>query len=159
MLPVEKAAYAAAIKALKDMGENVPPGEYDVSGLEVKITLPAGTKVVRSAGPLGDGKTVVKASSSLNGFAFIGLLLSRLKRFNQAEALQRVIVEAVEETLRGGDKDEVIAETEQDVVVVIERLRSLIPDRVQKTSALVKQPRNALPSIAVSPSISMREAI
>jgi hypothetical protein len=137
------AAYKALQRMLKDEGD-LPPGYCeDFGGAQVTITLPRGTVVEREWGTNGDGTIHKKAVQNLYGYATWGLMISRLRQFNQWPSIRRAILEAVAEVNRNPSKNlrgEII-KTYPEVADEIKQIEAelVVPMRIEKTPRVCKE--------------------
>lgn len=139
--PEQKATLYAAYKEIErilnsDDNNNLPIGEYDVSGQTVSITLPNMT-VEREGGENGDGVILKTATQNLYGWAVITALADRLKRFNQWETVKKPLLEAIKEVLSSTGKtvQSELSEIDQNFAKQLELIKKELkpPARPEKT--------------------------
>lgn len=118
------AAYKELEKLLKNDGE-LPPGNYNISGESLTIVL-SETSVSRSVGE-GGGFIYKKATQNLYGWSVWALFLKKLKAFNQAGAVKRILMEAWTESMITGE-------------TVEKELKDIDPELAAFTEELKKQP-------------------
>lgn len=148
-------AYAASKmleKILKDPQEQLPHGvEYDVSGQVFTIKLPMGTKVSRDAGLKGDGIIKKRATQNLYGYAVWAFFLQRLKKFNQANAVRKMLAESFKAAMENVGQDVVkkeLCELDPELDVLIKELQGeKIAMRDEQTPRMLSAPTNAKPEI------------
>jgi hypothetical protein len=75
-------AYKELERALKEDGE-LPAGfSEDLSGVEVRVKIPQGTRVYREIGKNGDGTILKKATQNLYGWTVWAFLLKKINGLN-----------------------------------------------------------------------------
>lgn len=150
----EIAALYAAMKEIERQtkGKELPPGNYDLSHVNVTIVMPEGTSVYRDPGANGDGTREVKATANLYGYATWAAFLKRLAKFNQANVIRAMLIEALQEALNSGTNVETeLSEIDPELAAAIEELRKTeLPTRIENTVRQVKRPKDAIASLMVN---------
>jgi hypothetical protein len=140
------AAYKSLERMLNDDGK-LPAGFYlDVSGKEITIKLPKGSVVEREVGSNGDGSNHKKATQNLYGYTLWALMIQRLSKFNQWNAIRTAMIDAMKIVVSRKYTDFRVEITKEDpkLVELIEELQNelKIPTRKEETPRLFK---NTLP--------------
>lgn len=141
---VAYAVYKELEKKLKADGE-LPPGcDYDLSGEQLTVTLPALTRVSRNIGQ-GNGIIRKKATQNLYGYHVWALFIARLKKFNQWNVIKGILIEVWREALASSTK---VADELQDIDPELAEIAKALqeengPMREEPTPRLVSKPKGA----------------
>lgn len=145
------AAFKLLERTLKEDGE-LPPGFYlDVSGDEVTIKFPKGTVVERDKGTHGDGTILKKAVQNAYGYPTWALMVERLRRFHQWNAIREAMIDAIHEAVTTeGNTREYIRTTYPETVSIMDELQQNleIPPRIEDTPRICKVTKLA-PTITI----------
>ena len=129
-------------KLLKSQGDDLPVGEYNVSGRTVTIKLNEGMTVEKVAGTNGDGTNSKTATQNLYGWGVITLLAQRLQRFNQWNMIRRVMTDAVRDAMQGnGTMAEELNAIDPEFAQQVELIRQECqpPARIEKAPRYVRR--------------------
>lgn len=160
MTNLQKAAAYAAYKELERvLNENgdLPPGfQADLSGTTVCVTIPNGTSISRDKGEKGDGIVHKTATQNLYGYGVWLKFLGRLAKFNQANAVLNILLEAMQDVIRfgGNVKDELQTFDDPDLKDFqkrVEQLKAQFPKREEQTPRKVKRANaKAMPALNIA---------
>ncbi len=145
MTPENYATIYAAMKLLQNQLEdepNLPAGfKTDLSGQTITIKFPPNTIVSRDVGEKHDGKILKKATQDLYGYAVWALMVSRLSKFHQWNAIKQIIIDCVQVVLKSKGKTvrEQLEKTQPQIIEMMNELQQemAIPSRPEDTPKLV----------------------
>lgn len=124
------AALYAAMKMIESRleGETMDPGsDIDLTNKSVTVSFPKGTKVSRAKGKNGDGTSPVKNTQSLYGYAVWCMLLMRLRKFNQENAIWNIVREVWTEVAQGNviNMENGLADVDPELAKFVEELKAM----------------------------------
>lgn len=144
VVPIKDTDHAIAYAAQKCLegflkGQMLSFGQtFDVSGHSITLKFAPGTTVSRDAGLKGDGKILKKATQDLYGYSLWALMVERLRKFNQWEAIKTVLIDAMKEMRRRKSLglEDAVVEIDPELEKAIEDLKAEIPipDRKENTA-------------------------
>jgi hypothetical protein len=144
----EIATAYAAMKALERILENevLPPGIYNLGSQSLTITFPQNTQVIREFGPKRDGIIEKKATQSLYGYKVWAMFLERLNRFNQANAVKKILMEVWHDAIRNDTTvDKKLDEIDPELNDYVETLKAQhAPKKPQPTPRQLEMSKNAM---------------
>jgi len=125
---VRHAALYAAMKLIEAEleGESMDPGsEIDLTGKSVTVVFPKGTKVSRATGKNGDGTFPAKNTQSLYGYAVWCMLLARLRKFNQDNAIWNIVRDVWDQVAQGNilNMENGLADVDPELAQFVEELK------------------------------------
>lgn len=157
----QRAAAYAAMKLLEQLvGKDgldgaIPPGfAIELDGVKVTVQIPPGTHFEQELGTNGDGTNSKKATQDMYGWTVWALFFQRLQKFNQANVVKAMLLEAMKEAVSNpnltvADKLEEIA---PDLAEAVAKLKEEFPPpmRIENAKRRVDRKDKALlPGITV----------
>lgn len=147
-------AYAAQKELERIIAANtdLPPGDYDVSGQSIALSIPSGTIVSRSPGENGDGMVEKIASTNVNGFAVIACMFHVFTRvlalFRQKDKAEKHAMRLVKRIVNKAVRSKVSTESAfkkmypkmaEQIDAVRDNFRQTLPKRSEPTARRINR--------------------
>lgn len=156
VIPAAYAAYKELERFLKN--EQVAPGEYDLGGVQVEVTIPDGTSLSKA-----EGYVEKVAAQNLYGYAVLFAVMEEsyrvLRKFRQEQKAKKMIERMIKRIVKkaatnGVSSEQAFLQACPHLKDTLERtkeeIRELLPKRKEETPRVIKRPKEAPVVVRIS---------